>query len=69
MPKTYVPPDDAPIKEWFGPVGRSVTEKGKWKKIEVDGGYSYLDNLQTSKIYSYVSIKLHGEEPHDPHLM
>lgn len=55
MPNTYIPPTDAPVIDWSGPVGRSAAEKGKWKKIEVGEGSSYLFNSQTSKQYYYVS--------------
>lgn len=34
-PKTYLPPYNVPQKEWFGLVGRSSADKGKWKLIEV----------------------------------
>lgn len=61
--KTYVPPVDAFVKEWSGPMGRLVAEKGKWKMIEVGGGSSYLDNSQTSKKYLYVSKNYMGKNP------
>lgn len=44
MPKTYVPHSDTLVKKWLGHVAKTTTEKGNWKKIEVDGGSSYIEN-------------------------
>lgn len=32
-PKTYVSRSNAPVREWSGPTGKTIIEKGKWKKI------------------------------------
>lgn len=63
--RTYVPSVNVLVGEWVRSMEKTGIDQCKWKSIDISARYSYHDNSQTSKKYSYTSKNYLGKRSND----